>query len=197
MNTTTEKILTNNEFVCVRCAGEGYRAGVVCHECKGNGYLIHTHHGNMLCPVCGGTPIKRRYCNNCKGEGIVEVTTAQVPDPKGAAGKTKRQLHLVPPVAIEHCAQALEQGIHPSKNYGPFNWRENKVCVTTYISAMMRHLDAFRDGEDTDPGSPTGSSHLGAIMANCAILLDAAKSGNLVDDRTWIKKHVAESPEKA
>lgn len=99
-------------------------------------------------------------------------------DPKGASGATKTPLWLVPPVAEQTLAMALKQGM---EKYGAYNWRDTSVSSRTYISAMMRHLNAWRDGEDVDPES--GVNHLGHIMANCAILLDAAKHDKLVDDR--------------
>jgi hypothetical protein len=46
---------------------------------------------------------------------------------------------------------------------------------------MMRHAFAYRDGQDAT--TDTLVSELGAVMANCAILLDAAQHGTLVDDR--------------
>lgn len=99
-------------------------------------------------------------------------------DPKGEVGKTKPQLHLIPKVSLEQQANALQLG---EEKYGFFNWRETKVGANTYISAMFRHLAAFKEGEDLDPES--GTSHLGHVMASCAIILDAAKCGTLVDDR--------------
>lgn len=99
-------------------------------------------------------------------------------DTKGEVGKSKPQLHLIPRVSLEAQAGALELGRH---KYGESNWRYNTVCQSTYISAIMRHTAALQDGEDLDPES--GISHLGHIMAGCAIILDAAKCGTLVDDR--------------
>jgi len=67
------------------------------------------------------------------------------------------------------------------ERYGGYNWRHSKVCATTYISAIMRHLDAWRDGEDNDPES--GVSHIAHVAASCNILLDAQHCGKLNDDR--------------
>jgi hypothetical protein len=105
-------------------------------------------------------------------------------DPKGEVGKTKPQLHLIPKVALEEQAKALKCG---ADKYGEANWRQNNVCQSTYVSAMMRHIAAFQDGEDLDPES--GASHLGHVMAGCAIILDAKKSGTLVDDRVKIQSN--------
>ena len=99
-------------------------------------------------------------------------------DPKGDAGKLKPQLQLVPPVLNEAVAKALATG---AARYGPWNWRGNKVEMMTYIGAMKRHLDALLDGEDVAPDS--GVHHLGHIAASCAIALDAARHGTLVDNR--------------
>lgn len=99
-------------------------------------------------------------------------------DPKRAAGALKPQLQLIPPVFNEAVAAALSHG---AGKYGPWNWRENKVEMMTYLGAMKRHIDALLDGEDIAPDS--GVHHLGHIAASCAIVLDAGKHGTLVDNR--------------
>jgi hypothetical protein len=58
-------------------------------------------------------------------------------------------------------------------------WRADQ-CLGVYRT-MMRHAFAYRDGQDAT--TDTLVSELGAVMANCAILLDAAQHGTLVDDR--------------
>ena len=102
----------------------------------------------------------------------------QVNDPKGAAGALKAPMHLIPPYALEQTAWVHKLG---SEKYGPYNWRKTGVCATTYVSAIMRHLNAWRDGEDLDPES--GISHIAHIISSCNILLDAAHCGTLQDDR--------------
>lgn len=99
-------------------------------------------------------------------------------DPKGAAGKLKPQLQLLPPVFNREVAGALALG---AEKYGPFNWRSVHVEMMTYVGAIRRHLDAFMECEDSDPES--GVSHIGHIGANCAILLDAIHCGTAVDNR--------------
>lgn len=99
-------------------------------------------------------------------------------DPKSEEGQKKPQLHLIPGAANDAMARALEQG---AKRYGTRNWVQGQVSVCTYISAMKRHIDAYMDGEDLDPDS--GVHHLGHVMANCAIVLDAERHGTLVDNR--------------
>ena len=106
-------------------------------------------------------------------------------DPKGEAGSKKVPLHLIPPYAMEQNALAHKLG---ADKYGPYNWRKTKVCATTYTAAMMRHLNAWRDGEDLDPES--GITHLAHVVASCNILMDASKCGTLEDDR--YKKSITE-----
>ncbi len=123
------------------------------------GYLV-IHDESCVCVHC------------CASRGVLTL------DPKGEAGSKKCPLHLIPPAASKQIAYAHKYG---SDTYGAFNWRATTVCATTYIAAMLRHIDAFRDGEDTDPDS--GLSHLAHVGANVNILLDAAACGVLVDDR--------------
>jgi hypothetical protein len=74
-----------------------------------------------------------------------------------------------------------------ARRYGPWNWRSNNVCATTYIGAIKRHMDAWQDGEDFDPDLP-GVSHLAKIAACCNILMDAGHCGTLVDDRSKVPR---------
>jgi hypothetical protein len=99
-------------------------------------------------------------------------------DPKGAIGATKTPLALIPPYAMEQTAWVHKLG---SEKYGPFNWRATGVCATTYVAAIMRHLNAWRDGEDLDPES--GISHIAHVACSCNILLDAQNCDMLQDDR--------------
>ena len=101
-----------------------------------------------------------------------------VNDPKGEAGSKKAPMWLLPPVALEQTSWVHKLG---NDKYGPFNWRVTGVCATTYVSAIMRHLNAWRDGEDLDPES--GISHIAHIATSCNILMDAEACGTLQDDR--------------
>lgn len=100
-------------------------------------------------------------------------------NPKKAFGDAKVPLHLVPPALGIGAARAFNEG----RKYGPFNWRTKAVDAMTYIGAIMRHLDAYRDGEDVDPDSKVGKLHLEGIAACVAILLDMTYAGTLIDNR--------------
>lgn len=99
-------------------------------------------------------------------------------DPKGEIGKTKAPMELLPAHAL--IETACVHGLGASK-YGRYNWRQNDVNASTYVSAIMRHLMMWQQGEDIDPES--GRSHLAHIAAGCNILMDAKKHGRLIDDR--------------
>ena len=100
------------------------------------------------------------------------------PNPKQLFGDKKPDLRLLPLTA-----QLAQWGAHKdgANKYGPFNWRENPVQANTYVNAAKRHLELFAAGEEY--ARDTGVSNLGAVMACCAILIDAAEHGTLIDDR--------------
>ena len=101
-------------------------------------------------------------------------------NPKSIHGIRKPALGVVPPSAMLHLSDVLSDG---AEKYGPLNWRTDPVAASVYYSAAMRHLMAWWDGEDIDPGSKRGAHHLAAVLANMAIVLDAIGTGNLIDDR--------------
>lgn len=111
------------------------------------------------------------------GEGWVP-DSAEPSNPKKAFGMTKPPLHLIPDTAAVHMAMSFKDG---ATKYGPFNWRTSGVDATTYVAAARRHLALWFDGQELT--SDSGVHNLGAVMACCAILLDAQAVGNLIDDR--------------
>jgi len=101
-------------------------------------------------------------------------------NPKQAYGDRKPPLHLVPAALSVGASHALGEG---APKYGPYNWREKPVENTTYIAALMRHALAYLDGENVDPESKTGKTHLEGIAGCIAILLDSEALGILIDKR--------------
>lgn len=99
-------------------------------------------------------------------------------NPKDILGTAKPPLHLVPSTALVRTSMVMKLG---AAKYGPYNWRENAVKGTVYVSAAERHLRSWLDGEDTDPESQ--QSHIAHMVACGMILLDAMDTGNLIDDR--------------
>jgi len=106
------------------------------------------------------------------------------PNPKQLQGDYKVPLHLVPPGLTIYAAMALgEGGLWKATPYGPYNFRDSRVEVMTYIGGMMRHLQDFLDGYDTDPDSPVNKPSLAGVAGSLAILIDAIENGNAIDNR--------------
>ena len=99
-------------------------------------------------------------------------------NPKDLLGIKKVSLTLVPPSSIIYQALAMEDG---ARKYGPYNWREKKVRTSIYIDAALRHIQSYFDGEELAEDSQ--KPHLGHALACLGIIIDAATSGNLIDDR--------------
>ena len=100
-------------------------------------------------------------------------------NPKDRIGADKPPLCLVPQSANILEAVVLALG---ARKYGSaYNWRNYPVQASIYVSAAMRHLAQWFDGQDDDPES--GVSHLAHARACMGILLDAGATNHLVDDR--------------
>lgn len=101
-------------------------------------------------------------------------------NPKDLIGEKKVPLWLIPPSAKVGLSRALGDG---AKKYGPYNWREKGVNNMVYISAAMRHIDSYLDGEDFAIDSEV--HHLDHAMACLAIIRDSEAVGNLIDGRPF------------
>jgi hypothetical protein len=105
-------------------------------------------------------------------------------NPKDAISDSKVPLWLLSPIAKVHWALAQFAGM---LKYGAWNWRVAGVRSSVYVSAIERHLDAYKSGEDLDPIDKT--KHLGNIMACCALIMEAEAAGKLTDDRPPFINH--------
>lgn len=117
-------------------------------------------------------------------------------NPKTLMGAQKPDLSVVPPIGILHLATAMMNG---ADKYGPFNWRYKAISTRPYITAALRHLFSYLDGEDfsadtTEAGRPV--HHLGHVMACCAIILDAESIGQLNDNRPGVDGKTGEAIEQ-
>lgn len=126
-----------------------------------------------------------RHCSSVLDQATQALNTSvKASNPKDAIGDTKVPMHLLSTIAKIKWAMAQFAGLI---KYGAWNWRAAGVRTSTYMSAMERHLEGFKNGEDLDPTD--GTDHLGNIMACCAILIDARAAGKLTDDRPPIVSH--------
>lgn len=99
-------------------------------------------------------------------------------NPKDVAADTRVPLWLLSSVAKIAWAMAQFAGM---LKYGAWNWRVAGVRFSVYLSAMERHIEGLKNGEEFDPVD--GTRHEGNIMACAAIILDARAAGKLIDDR--------------
>lgn len=100
-------------------------------------------------------------------------------NPKESAGREKVSFGgTFPAGALVPVARVFQVG---AEKYGRLNWRTAGIQVTTYESAVMRHLLALMDGQDVDPES--GQSHWAHIAAGAMIVLDATGLGKVANDR--------------
>ena len=99
-------------------------------------------------------------------------------NPKEALGSNKLPLHLWPETATVLGALGCLDG---ALKYGRSNWRACGVRASIYYDAARRHINAWFEGEDTDPDS--GLPHAAHALACLAIVVDAEAAGRLTDDR--------------
>jgi len=109
----------------------------------------------------------------------VPVTSKQEQDPKALQPK-KPAIQYVPVALIAECAEALAEG---RLKYGVAKWRETETEAMTYLGGALRHIYSYIDGEDIDPDSITGKTHLAGAIASLAILVDCIANGTIVDNR--------------
>lgn len=111
------------------------------------------------------------YCMVCTME-------AQEPAAKGLKyDSEKPPLAYIPKAALWAEGEAFAYG---AKKYEPFNYK-NGLAVTRSLSASIRHILQFLDGEDYD--SESGVNHLGCARANLAMALDTLANHPHLDDR--------------
>lgn len=113
-------------------------------------------------------------------EGDPRVTEVEVKDtnPKDAVGIKKAPLSTVSAPVMMEVGVAMMEG---ALKYGRHNYRDSGVRASVYYDALMRHMMAWWEGEDTDPES--GLSHVTKAIAGLTVLRDAMIRGKMVDDR--------------
>jgi len=79
----------------------------------------------------------------------------------------KLRFDLIPPAATAALAEVLT---YAARKYAPNGWRSVPDPVPRYTAALMRHLEAWRAGEERDPES--GLLHLAHVLCNAAFLVE-------------------------
>lgn len=90
----------------------------------------------------------------------------------------KPRMALLPHESLEEIAKVLTFG---SKKYGKNNWKGG-LSYERLISASMRHIGQFNNGEDKDP--ETGISHVAHAACNLLFLIWMEKNRQDLDDRS-------------
>lgn len=99
-------------------------------------------------------------------------------NPKDVIGSTKPCIEYVPMGPLFEAAAVLTAG---HMKYRSHNYRVIPIRSGSYVSAAFRHLAAYHEGQDDDPDD--GLHHIAHAIAGLMILLDAIRSGNVIDTR--------------
>ncbi len=99
-------------------------------------------------------------------------------NPKTQFGIAKPGDYYTPPIPLYEYSLAHMQG---ALKYGPFNWRDDPVSISTYYEAAKRHMELFKSGQEV--ASDTGIHHLAHAMTCLSIIIDAQHHRTLIDDR--------------
>jgi len=86
---------------------------------------------------------------------------------KGSRESDKKlRVDLVPPCVIEGLAEVLTFG---AKKYGDHNWKKGLYLEKEVVGPLLRHLLAWRQGQELDPES--GMHTLKHVLCNAAFLV--------------------------
>lgn len=99
-------------------------------------------------------------------------------NPKDVVGAKKVSMSHVPVAVMLELSLAMQEG---AIKYGRYNWRSKPIKATAYYDALLRHMGAWLEGEDTDPDS--GLPHITKALATLVVLRDAQLAGTVTDDR--------------
>ena len=109
------------------------------------------------------------------------VTGAAKPtNSKDIVATTKLPLHLIPMITQAYLAIGHFNGLG---KYGRDNWRASGVLASVYVSAALRHITSWFEGEELDPDDKV--PHLMGAITSLSILIDAQHTGVLNDDRKY------------
>lgn len=85
----------------------------------------------------------------------------------------KIRLDLIEPEFIEGIGNVLTKG---AQKYSENSWQNVENAENRYYAAALRHLMAYRRGEEADPES--GLSHLEHVACNIMFLLHFEREEN-------------------
>lgn len=99
-------------------------------------------------------------------------------NPKDFVGIGKIPQSVVSQLVLMEVGVAMFEG---KLKYGAFNYRGVGVRGSIYYDAARRHMDAWWEGQDIDPGS--GLNHITKAITSLIVLRDAMLMKKFEDDR--------------
>lgn len=108
---------------------------------------------------------------------VEKLCAQQVIEPGTKFDAGKPPMELLSTEVLVQISRVLEFG---KKKYDTHNWRKG-MSWSRLIGAALRHLTAYKDGEDLDP--ETGLSHLAHLGCCTMFLLEFIKTHPDFDDR--------------
>jgi hypothetical protein len=101
-------------------------------------------------------------------------------NPKDMVGTKKAPMSTVPANVMAEIGVGMLEG---ALKYGRHNYRAVGVRASVYYDATMRHLQAWWEGQDLDPGSAAELSHISKAITSLVVLRDAIIHDMCEDDR--------------
>lgn len=98
----------------------------------------------------------------------------------------KLRYDLVPADALQQLVEVYTMG---AAKYGDRNW-ENGIDYSRIYAAMMRHLQAWWQGEDYD--EEDGQHHLASVAWGAFALIHFQMAGPCRDDRPYLRLTIVE-----
>ncbi len=125
---------------------------------------------------CGNYGVNHGFCSQCVKEIYTEIKPTSNSDFK-KFDQEKPQVAYLPFDQLEEVAKVLDYG---AQKYGRDNWHKSP-SIMKYLSASLRHIFAWRKGENTD--KETGLSHLAHAICSLLFLMWLIENKKEIDDR--------------
>ncbi len=123
-------------------------------------------------------PLGYKAGTTARKEHRAKMSLGATGDPKGEAGAAKPQLDNISLVAQYYEAAVMQTG---AEKYGAYNWCDHPMKASTYYNAILRHLQAWWQGETFDLESEL--PHMAHLRSCTGIIMEQQASGKLIDDR--------------
>jgi Domain of unknown function (DUF5664) len=176
MEELTKENNMGEDILCSRC-GETFKVLHSCTSSVTKEYCPQHRIYSCLCSYPKLNVDKLPESHWIVDDASVVTTPQQKKEPGTKFDAGKPPMELLSTEALVQISRVLEFG---KKKYDAHNWRKG-MSWSRLIGAALRHLAAFKDGEDLDP--ETGLSHLAHLGCCTMFLLEFIKTHPEMDDR--------------